>query len=374
MAFYTDANGQSASDNIQKISIEDDQNYSGYDLIATEGVQLFALGEHWHNIRKVPRATMKLLEYLHKEANVRILAIEQGKSVAMMINQYLQDGDTLMLEHITRNTMFWGKENRDFFKDLREFNQGLNPGDEIVVQSIDIEYKMESAIFMINQFIGSQEVPTPLSSTVGEFQRVYMETKEHREQFDGLAVMFYYDRAFIQNLIIATINDLEKNSDLYIEFFGNQFTDFATMVLEMDDGLTFDYTNPNNNYKFRDRIIYKNFLSLIDENPGAGILCPIGMQHTLKGSSIQKLKEDASSPIKDQVSIIRISALYNKMINAPDLRKVNFNYPQQLKVNQATLIKHDPEDPALKNKKGFDYTFFINSNGSLTPFENILTE
>jgi len=332
------------------------------------------LAEHWHNIKAVPRATFKVLKYLHKKGNVRILAIEQGKSVASMINSYLKSGDTTMLQDITRNTMFWGKENRQFFSDLRLFNESLSEEDRVIVKSIDIEYKMEAAIYAINQFIQDKEIPPSLNETLGEFKRIYDQTKEHRETYDAIAVMYYYDRDFIQDLIIRTINDLEDNSDTYIDFLGESFTEFATMILEMDDGLAFDYTNPNNNYKFRDRIIYENFLSLIESSHDKGILCVIGMRHTTKGSSIYDLQNKSSSPLKGKVLSIRISALFNKTINASDLRKINFNYPNQLKKNPATLIKHDDSDALLRSKKGFDYTLFINESGNLTPYKNILTE
>ena len=363
------------SPNIQPIFIDNDENFKGFETIEISNEKLFVLAEHWHNIRSAPKATLKVLKYLHGAGNVRILAIEQGASVAHMINQYLLTGDTVMLQHITRNTMFWGKENRAFLWDLRKFNQSLTPSDRITVKSIDIEYKMESAIFVINQLIGEEKnIPTSLNSTIGEFKRIYDETKAHREQYDGLSIMFYYDQDFVQQLLINTINDLDTNSQAYIDFFGDNFSQFASMILEMDDGLTFDYTNPNTNYKFRDRIIYQKFEELVQENPEQGILCVIGMRHATKGSSIHDLKSNENSPLKDQVITIRLSALLNKNINSGDLRKINFNYPKQLKNNQATIIRHDASNPLLKSKSGFDYTLFINSSGNLTPYENVLTE
>ena len=301
---------------VRPVSIENDHDYGGYELIESRGSRLFVLGEHWHNIRSVPKATMKLLEFLHQNANVRVLAIEHGKSVAFMINQYLALGEEKMLEDITRNTMFWGQENRKFFRALRDYNAQLASEDRIVVESIDIEYKQESAIFMINQFIGSKKVPSSLGQTVGEFQRIYEETRAHRESYDALAIMFYYDREFVHQLVIQIINDLEDESQKYIDFFGNDFASFATMILEMDDGLTFDYTNPNQHYRFRDRLIYKNFIELTDRYPEAGILCPIGMRHMMKNSSLSDLHIRPSSPLQDQVCYIRISALYKKSINA----------------------------------------------------------
>ncbi len=374
MLFPVALSAQEPLSNVQSISIEAVNDFSGFELLDVSDKHLYVLAEHWHNIQKVPEATLKLLKYLHGKANVRILAIEHGKSTAFMINEFLETGDESMLQHITRNTMFWAQENRTFLQGLRRFNLTLPVEERIVVESIDIEYKMEAAIFMINQFIGDKDIPDALSKTVGELKRIYEETKAHRESFDALSIMYYYDREVVHQLIIETINDLEDNSEKYISFFDENFTEFATMILEMDDGITFDYTNPNQNYRFRDRLIYKNFLELAAAYPSLGILCPIGMRHTSKNSSIYDLQHRESSPLKDKVTNIRISALFKNAINAGDLRKINFNYPKQLKVNDATLIKHSEENGSLRSNKWIDYTIFINDNGNLTPFENVLTE
>ena len=157
---------QDYSSYVQPISIENNDDYSGFDLLEVENNALFVLAEHWHNIRSVPTATLKTLQYLHEKANVRVLAIEHGKSTAFMINDYLQTGDESMLEHITRNTMFWAQENKAFFQDLRAFNLQQSEEDQIVVESIDIEYKMEAAIFLINQFIGNKKIPNSLAPTL----------------------------------------------------------------------------------------------------------------------------------------------------------------------------------------------------------------
>ncbi|MEO1253730.1 MAG: hypothetical protein AAFY41_02435, partial [Bacteroidota bacterium] len=224
---------------------------------------------------------------------------------------------------------------------------------------------------VINQLIGEKKIPSSLQPTLGMFKKLFQDTKDHRESYQGLSVMYYYDRETVENLVLKTIDEIEKNSEDYTRFFEDDFVQFATMILDMDDGLTFDYTNPNNNYKFRDRIIYKKFASLIEEHPKKGILCVIGMRHATKGSSIYKLDKLDFSPAYGQVSIIKISALLNKNITSSDLKRINFNYPNQLKKNEATLIKHTNEDAALRSMKNFDYTLFINSTGELTPFNKV---
>jgi len=362
---------QTPTSNLRAISIEGDTDFTGFDLLEISDQQLFVLAEDWHNIRSVPRATIKVLKYLHQHGNVRILAIEQGLSAAHMINKYLATGDSLILKQIARNTMFWGRENQVFFRDLLAFNKTLPEQSRIIVRSIDIEYKMESAIFVINDLIRDKAIPTSLAETIGNFKKLFDETKVHREQFDGLSVMFYYDREMVTNLVRYTLYDIENQTKTYEEFFGDDFIQFATMILDMDDGLVFDYTNPNTNYKFRDRLIYGKFTDLFESHPHKGILCVIGERHATKGSSIHNLNTMTSSPMQRKVMNIRIASLHNKSFTSGDLRRINFTFPDHLKINSATLIKHDPNDPTFKSKEDFQYTLFINESGSLTPFENV---
>ncbi|MEQ9403440.1 MAG: erythromycin esterase family protein [Cyclobacteriaceae bacterium] len=364
---------QSVSPNLKTISIEKDEDYSGYELIEPGDNQLFVLAERWHNIRLVPRATMKLLKYLHKEANVRVLAIEQGNSAAYMINRYLSNGDTVILRQIARNTMFWGQENWAFFQDLYEFNQSISESERVSVQSIDIEYKMESAIFVINELINNREIPATLINTVGTFYQLFEDNRFHREQFEGLAIMYYYDKELVTNLVRYTLADMREQKEVYKKYFGDDFNQFATTIKEMDEGLIFDYTNPNTNYKFRDRLIQKKFMDLLTNHSDKGILCVIGMRHATKGSSLFKLNAEAESPVNNKVMNIRICGLYNKAFRTSDLKRINFTYPGQLRDNDATLIKHDMSDPTLRSKL-LDYTLFINNGESLTPFKNTLKE
>lgn len=358
----------------EAISTENDGKFEGFELIEPKNQQLFVLAEHWHNIRSVPQATLKLLQYLHRECNVRILAIEQGGSAAHMVNSYLRSGDTTALAQITRNTLFWGKENRAFFQDLRDFNLTLPLDDRIFVRSIDIEYKMAAAIFVINELIGPKSIPESMQSTLGVFKHLFISTREHREQFDGLAVMYYYDHDGVEQLVLHTLEQLRKRATGFQAFFEADFEQFSQIITEMDQGIVFDYTNPNTNYKFRDRLIEQKMLDLVKTNPGKGILCPIGLRHATKGSSLHNLATKSDSPLYEQVMTIRISALFNKMINAGDLKKFNYNYPKQLKVNAATLIRHNQEESALRSSKGFDFTLFINDNAMLTPFEKVYRE
>ncbi len=361
---------QSSSSNLATISIEKDNNFDGFEMLSLENQKLFVLAEHWHYIRSVPKATMKILRYLHQQGNVRILAIEQGQSVAHLINQFLSTGDTLVLRKITRNSMFWGKENYAFFQDLREFNMTLSDDEHIVVQSIDIEYKMEPAILVINELIGDKSIPTSLEPTLGRFQQMFEESQEHREQFDVLAVLHYYDKKITTQLVEYTLYELRNDSSRYIEFFGSNYDQFYTMIEDMFHGLIFDYTNPNSKYRFRDRLIYGKITELVNNNPNNAILCVIGMRHATKRSSISKLNTNSSSPLLSKVLKIRISAMHNKSILSGDLHRINFTFPNQLKTQKATMIKHDSNDPTFKSKKGFHYTMFINNDGNLTPYTN----
>jgi hypothetical protein len=360
-----------SSSNLTSISIQNDQQFSGYDLLREPNKRLFVLGEHWHNIQAVPEASLKVLQYLHQSHGVRVLAIEQGTSAALMVNQYLESGDTTLLRDIARYTMFWAREHRVFFTQLRAYNLELPKDQRIQVKSIDIEYKMESAVYVINQWLDGKTVPDSLSSTLGEFVRIFKETRQHRESYQNLLVHFYYDKSYMKELVAITRQDLYLQPDAYRHVLTDRFEDFSQMITDMLHGLAFDYTNPLTNYKYRDALIEEKFLQLAEEYPTTGILCIIGMRHMEKRSSIYKLNERSGSPWENQVVKVRVSALYNGGFFSGDLRRINFAHPDQLKDQDATLIKHEASDASLHSKKGFDYTLFLNRNGQLKPFENV---
>ena len=363
-----------SSEDIRPISIGGNDDFSGFESIEIANERLFVLGEQSHTIAKGPQTTMKLLRHLHSNANVRVLAIEHGTSTAVMINDYLSSGDTTDLRHIARNTMMWSKENWAFLQDLRIFNLSLPATERVNVRSIDIEYKMESAIYYMVQLIGDKTIPEELEATIGVFSEMYNQSKDDREKYQGIAINHYYDKELVQQLVGFTLEDLIAQERIYKEFFGSDYSGFTMLVQDMYDGLIFDFTNPNTNYKFRDRLIYQKFIRLLDEFPDVGILCTIGARHASKPSSIHQLRTYDVSPIKDRVMTIRLSALYNGFFLSSDFRKINFNYPNILKSQEASLIRHNPENRFLKSKDRFDYTLFINDSGILTPFDKVLRE
>lgn len=362
--------GQSTSQMVA-VSIAQDDDFSGYDLLNEPNKRLFVLGEHWHNIQAVPEANLKLLQYLHRSHGVRVLAIEQGTSAALMVNQYLENGDTTLLRDIARYTMYWAREHWTFFEQLRAFNLKLPAGERIRVHSVDIEYKMEPAVYIINQWLKDKVIPDSLSRTLGEFVRIFEETREHRESYQNLLVHFYYPKDYMAQLVANTLADLQVRPEAYEQVLADRFEDFQEMITDMQHGLLFDYTNPLTNYKYRDTLIEGKFLELADEYPSEGILCVIGMRHMEKRSSIYKLNERSGSPWENQVVKIRLSALYNGGFFSGDLRRLNFSYPNQLKDQDATLIQHTSTDAPLRSKKGFDYTLFLNRNGQLKPFKKV---
>ena len=355
---------------VNSIDIDSNDNYDGFQFLDTEEKHLFFLAESQHAIRMTPVVTLKFLKYLHDEANVRILAIEHGYSVEYLINQYLDRQDTTLLRQISRNSMYWGKENYAFLKELALYNNQLPDNEKILVKSIDIEYKQESALLLIRKLIGEKEIPIPLIPTLGEFKRIVDDKKEHREQFDGLNLLFYYDKAEVANLVSSSLSHIESSKKLYSDFFNDDFTHFNTIIEDLEKGIRFDYTNSNSNYKYRDDIIYEKFVSLIEEHPNTGILCAIGLRHTTEKSSGNRLDSQAGSPLVNKVMTIRISALQKKGISKKNLRKLNDSLDDFLLTNRSTLIKHDKTVRFLRQAGLYDYTLFINDVNKLTPFKN----
>ena len=286
------------SGNLSAIDIKSECDFSGFGLLQTWGKRYFFLGEETsHNLKQTPAVTFKFLKYLHKEANVRVLAIEHGYSVAYLINQYLSNPDSMLLRQISRNTMYWGKENYYLIRQLARFNSQLPDTEKITVEAIDIEYKAESAVLLVNKLISTKKIPKELDITLGGFKRIFEEKRSHREQFDGLIVPFYYDKARISSLVATTVGHLRDNDVLYKDFFGADFTHFARMIRDLESGiLNYNYIRPRKHLRFRDDIMFNRMVDIALRHKEKNILCVVGSRHIEKGFSGYRIAKGKKCP------------------------------------------------------------------------------
>jgi hypothetical protein len=357
------------NENIGHFTTSHSIKQTGLSLLDTRSKQFFFLGESRHGMRQTPSVMLTLLKHLNKTANTRILALEHGYSVAYMLNKYLATKDSVLLREISKNSMLWGKENYTFIQDLAVYNDQLPSDQKIIVRSIDIEFKAEPAVFVINEFIGNRTIPMILQKTLGEFKKIFDEKNVHRQSFDGLNIFHYYDRKRMVAMITDTYLDYQINKTIYSEFFGSNATHFDRIIQDLYAGyVRFNARRPNANFKFRDDIIYQRFVDLMNGYPTTGILCTIGAAHLKPKSS------GSRSPVKDQsLTIVVHGDLKGRILNRK-LRNLNSYLDGALSKNDFTLIRH--ADNVKRFKSSFaqcNYSIFMRDGKELTPFEKSFT-
>src|ERR1041385_3495905 len=144
---------------IAKLNVEYQESFDGFDLLDVTNKNVFIIAEDTHNRISMPRTTLKFLRYLYQVNGTRVLAIEAGTSTAWLINKYLANQDTLLLNDIIRHTFYWGIEHREFLQELAKWNQQLDEDRKIRVVSADIELKQESVVLALNVLMEKRAIP-----------------------------------------------------------------------------------------------------------------------------------------------------------------------------------------------------------------------
>ncbi len=369
---FTTIHGQSQNnpDPVTGINVGYNNDFSGFEMIEVAGNNAFIITEDVHNRANIPAVTLKFLKFLNKHKNIKTLAIEGGTSTAYLINRYLENQDSSLLREIVRHTFYWSQEHYQFLKALAAWNHTLSAENQIVVQSADIEIKQESVILAINLLIDEKKIP-PQISVLETFKIIFKEREQHRNSFQALNVLYYYDKKKCSNLVETVLADVKANPGEYKKFFMDNFELFNTMVTDLQLLYKFNY-HRDSRFKFRDDIIYQKLLKVhkISLN---GFLYVVGAKHARPDASSFMLKHYAFSPLKDKVLFISTTGKNKngKYLGAKDVTKISNQYPQVFNSKFHTLIKNDCRNELFTQP--YDYTLALKDNRHVKPFPNSFT-
>lgn len=360
-SFYAFAQTQSPP---VAIDLDYNTNFRGFELFQPGNNRVFIIAEDVHNRIYVPALTLKFLQYLHTHKNIRTLCIEGGTSTAYLINRYLTTQDSTLLREIVRHTFYWSKEHHLFLKNLATWNNSLPASDRITVRSADIEIKQESVILALNLMMKGKKIP-PVISSLETFNTLFSEKEKHKEQYQALNVEFYYNKQKSRELVDYILSDIDTNSG-YQNFFGEDFTMFKTMMIDLKSFYKFNYKR-DSKFKFRDDIIHEKLIALGNDIP-EGFLYVVGARHTRPGSSSFRLRHEDTSPLKNKVVVINTTGKVRKekYMGAKAVSEISTKYPEVFASN--AFIKNE-------NAGGqyFDYTLAFNTNRHVAPFANSYT-
>jgi hypothetical protein len=182
--------------------------------------QIIFLGES-HGIAINEDLDFALLQYLHREAGVRVYLGEFGYAAGFALNQYLESGNTQILDYIMKEfkgSVAWTKERREFYVKVQQWNASLAAADRIRFVGIDVEHQRGLAVKCLAGLAGDREAPAAIAETIaklrqGDDRGLAAKFKEHRAEFETMVGERFFDFE-----IIAT--NLERRDEFYADHNG----------------------------------------------------------------------------------------------------------------------------------------------------------
>jgi len=233
------------------IELQTDIDFSRYNT--------FFVGE-FHGVYGVSEIKLALIKYLNKNNGITDIFMEIGYSAAWLYNKYLQTGDT---SFFTAPFLTYAQKqpNRDFWKKLYAYNQGLDR--KIRIHGMDFE-RMDfiKALKLLKP--AEKDKPWQIRETMFYIDTVTMASvnadindKEHPGE--------------VFNKIYDSIkHDIQVNRDVYLRYYGAAFYEVEKIMLNES---TFE------KYKERNETMYKNMMKETEEYGITRFIVFCGLNH-----------------------------------------------------------------------------------------------
>jgi hypothetical protein len=228
---------------------------------------------------------------------------EMPYSFCWFINRFLETGEESMLDELFkpfRGTLGWTKENREHFIKLFQYNQSLPVTQRIQVVGIEIEHVPENPLWMMNELMPEENIPTAISAHLQALQAMHQTGSVRYSELYGISSQIE--------------EDFKDQAPLYQDFFQQNWPDFQHIIQLTNDSYEAKQLPRDNNRFFEERenIIFRNFQKFYQNSPKSKWYGQWGSRHIHQHpiSELQsiayKLSQDPQSPIPSQV----LSILY----------------------------------------------------------------
>jgi len=203
------------------------------------------------------------------------------------------------------------------------------------------------------------------------FRDVFQERSNHRNQFNGLNVNYYYDKEKCKGAANQTLTDINSRRNEYQSFFGSDLPLVKTMVQDLLSQYEYDYKDRN--FVGRDKIIYQKLVG-IHASGVTRFLYVVGEKHTYRGASSYRLEHEATSPFKDRVVLINATGRKSngKFAEASDLSKLLRLFPGAFCPGCHVIIHNDGTSKPLTQMS--DYTIAFKNDEHVRKFAKTFVE
>ena len=367
-----------------------DSSFSGLEFLndILADYKVFITGEN-HLFRKSnAQLWLKMIKYLHSKGAARNVMFEYGHSYGFLVNEYLQTGDSLLLESIDN---FSSDEYYEVFKELRAFNETLPETDKIYFAGIDLDRGVYPIAKALEYLLPDENKPVPdsISLNIGSIRSLadYNDYKLN-EQGQIKAYMssgFQFKTNSTLDLVHA---DFMKHKAYYKTYLGADYSAFQQIIedeyLARKQWMEYESSGAIQEYIYRENYMYRRFLVEHAAHEG-GWFGQFGRCHTTQDtqennscewfkfrSLAQRIKNDANLDLNN--AVMTIALVYRSDRNFGPDKKLTHDmfedYFDDMTDNTIALLDLK-SDSSLSSNFSEDFNFlFLSTHGEQSYYSN----
>jgi hypothetical protein len=232
----------------------------GFELLDSivSNYTVFITGENHTYLESNSKLWVEHFKYLHQHAGVRNIMIEYGFASGWLINEYIQTGDSSLLD-ILKDYSF--KQYSDAYQALYEFNKELDSADKIYLVGIDLERGVYSASKVLSlQLPSGVEPPDSIALDIESLKSLV--SYNDNELFDADNTFDMMKSYSVRNTLDRVLSNFNKHPTLYKEYLGEKYALFERILKGFSDLKVWkEYEDDNSTHQFvyREKYMFDRF-------------------------------------------------------------------------------------------------------------------
>jgi len=310
--------------------------------------EVFLTGET-HGIALNFDLRFDFLLYFYHKANVRYLLIETPPSQAAVMNHFIETGEEVWLNRMyaaLKGTFGWTRDSCDYFKRVRQFNQGLPKTERIRCVGVDIEHQPQFALTYLNHLLPSGQIPGVIQADIEHVQAAANASPPN-----------------VTNYRLAGVRlseSIANNHAVYQRYLGdNSFVLrlIADNIVAAKDA--YENGQQGRFSQIRDAAMYANFLKHYEKLPRGRFYGQFGDAHIFRRPYqhtqwFASLLEQSDSPVSSKV----LSIVFDYVSCAQMTKHPNYSTASSAtKYRPDIFAAHRKTDPVLFRLIGQDSPF-----------------
>lgn len=294
---------------------------------AWDGKRIFVLGA-FHGVAENGPIDLAVLPALQRQAGVRTYAAEISHAHALYLNRFLTTGDEAPLERVMagmRGFGDWTVEQRDFWIELRRWNQTLPVAGRLKIIGIDFErFSPEISLAWLREAVGRAGTPSAADQAALVRRLTALAPDAPLESVKALAA--------------AWSASWRSQPAPWEAYFGEDAYDVRFVVDNLQQ--RFDcQADPASFDPKREQVFYHNLEREAAHAPLAGIFCRLGTAHALQRpfdgvARFAALLQASNSPWRG-----RVASIFPLYVDGQNLAVKQGRYRVAANADQPTLTQ-----------------------------------